>query len=695
VKAVRPAIRVKEETMHRAERPTMKRAGLPLYAATILTLLAALLLPGAASAQWTTTGTNITNSNSGNVGVGTGSNAPASRLEVVNPAGGYVSGNYFQVTGTTADNNNYPGFQLKGGSWATEYPQFKLGNAGLAALLYGGRSATYTNRMGLLLSSEASGNAYASVQKFDGTNTSDLFVVRDSGNVGVGTLTPGYRLHVSGNNTSAGGYPVIKLENTQTGGHSFWLYAGATGTPAAFGLYDETAAKYRFFFDSSGNLGVGTTIPGNALSVQGGASITGALLVDASGSLGSNRVMLGSATQGSGGSMTLTTLNASGSGWNTGLYMNNVGSVGVGTTSPQNPLTIARSGSAPYATRPAYELLQLVDKTDNTPQILFGTAFNGMMLRYTGTDGTATNQRLGVITGGAGEAFVINNNGLVGIGTTGPAYRLDVAGSVNSTGLCLAGDCKTAWSQVGGGSSQWANTGSNIYFNSGSVGVGIATVGNTRLNVQGADSTSANYALFVQNSSNANLLSVRDDGNVGVGTNNPTHKLEVGGDTNVTGNLTVAGTGNITASGAITGATVNATYQDVAEWVPSTQKLSAGTVVVLDTGKTNHVLASTKAYDTGVAGVVSDSPGVILGQGGADKVKVATTGRVKVRVDATRAPIHVGDLLVTSEAEGVAMKSIPVDLGGTQIHRPGTIIGKALEPLEKGTGEILVLLSLQ
>ena len=35
------------------------------------------------------------------------------------------------------------------------------------------------------------------------------------------------------------------------------------------------------------------------------------------------------------------------------------------------------------------------------------------------------------------------------------------------------------------------------------------------------------------------------------------------------------------------------------------------------------------------------------------------------------------------------------DLGGTQIHRPGTIIGKALEPLDKGTGEILVLLSLQ
>jgi hypothetical protein len=74
---------------------------------------------------------------------------------------------------------------------------------------------------------------------------------------------------------------------------------------------------------------------------------------------------------------------------------------------------------------------------------------------------------------------------------------------------------------------------------------------------------------------------------------------------------------------------------------------------------------------------------------------VATTGRVKIKVDATRGPIHIGDLLVTSDVPGMAMKSEPVNIGGVQIHRPGTLIGKALEPLAKGKGEILVLLSLQ
>ena len=62
---------------------------------------------------------------------------------------------------------------------------------------------------------------------------------------------------------------------------------------------------------------------------------------------------------------------------------------------------------------------------------------------------------------------------------------------------------------------------------------------------------------------------------------------------------------------------------------------------------------------------------------------------------ARRQPIKIGDLLVSSGKPGLAMKSRPVRVGGVRLHRPGTIIGKALEPLAKGQGEILVLLSLQ
>ena len=171
-------------------------------------------------------------------------------------------------------------------------------------------------------------------------------------------------------------------------------------------------------------------------------------------------------------------------------------------------------------------------------------------------------------------------------------------------------------------------------------------------------------------------------GNVGVATATPTEKLHVTGNIKVTGSIDVGGN-------------INAKYQDMAEWVESSQELPAGTVVVLHPTKSNQVIASTQSYDSGVAGVISLQPGLALGERGQGRVLVATTGRVKVKVDATNGPINIGDLLVTSEKEGVAMKSVPVEIGGVRIHRPGTLIGKALEPLASGTGEILVLLSLQ
>ena len=57
------------------------------------------------------------------------------------------------------------------------------------------------------------------------------------------------------------------------------------------------------------------------------------------------------------------------------------------------------------------------------------------------------------------------------------------------------------------------------------------------------------------------------------------------------------------------------------------------------------------------------------------------------KVDATEAPIEVGDLLTSSKNPGHAKKATDPKLG--------TIIGKALEPLEKGTGYIAVFVNIQ
>jgi hypothetical protein len=307
----------------------------------------------------------------------------------------------------------------------------------------------------------------------------------------------------------------------------------------------------------------------------------------------------------------------------------------------------------------------------------------------------------------------ITNGGSVGFGTTTPGTFL---GGVSGSGRMLhvvnaADHAQLLLSTSAPGKLATINM---------EVGDAAATKRVFQTRYDGANNLVKSF--FFSESSGAvtqdNVLVLKNDGNVGIGTGAPQHRLDVNGNVTIgsgyTSSTLVPVDGLVVQGGVGIGTStpgaqykldvvgdvrvsgnINAKYQDVAEWVPSTQKLQAGVVVVLDPERPNHVLASTSSYDTAVAGVISERPGIALGEAGDGKALVATTGRVRVKVDATRAPVRIGDLLVTSDTPGVAMKSEPLVVGGRKLHAPGTIIGKALEALDKGTGEILVLLSLQ
>jgi len=293
--------------------------------------------------------------------------------------------------------------------------------------------------------------------------------------------------------------------------------------------------------------------------------------------------------------------------------------------------------------------------------------------------------------GGANEKMRITSAGNVGIGTTSPTFLLDVMGTDNTPFRVRDSNSREYFSTTTRtntyGTTPIVNlVGSRLTIDSDGPEGGNSTilrrmVNNMIINPSDNPGYPGGFMVKGQDGYSIVFIDQHANGNVGIGTLTPSSKLQVVGD--------------VTVSGTVTGGNIVAKYQDIAEWVPARNSMPAGTVVVLDIEKSNQVVASEQAYDTRVAGVISASPGVILGQAAPGKVSVATTGRVRVKVDATRAPIQVGDLLVTSEKQGTAMKSEPIDVGGVKIHRPGTIVGKALEPLANGKGEILVLLTLQ
>ena len=136
---------------------------------------------------------------------------------------------------------------------------------------------------------------------------------------------------------------------------------------------------------------------------------------------------------------------------------------------------------------------------------------------------------------------------------------------------------------------------------------------------------------------------------------------------------------------------------DVAEPFEMTKpdEMEPGTVVVIDEDNAGHLMKSTESYDTRVAGIISGAggvkPGLRLHQEGVMEGDhhVALSGRVYVKADASFGKIKPGDLLTTSSTAGHAMKVKDHD------KARGAILGKAMSRLDKGTGLVLVLVTLQ
>ena len=120
-----------------------------------------------------------------------------------------------------------------------------------------------------------------------------------------------------------------------------------------------------------------------------------------------------------------------------------------------------------------------------------------------------------------------------------------------------------------------------------------------------------------------------------------------------------------------------------------------GDVLAVDTRFGRRLTLATEPYSKRVAGVYSTKPGLLAtphhidDPAIADEVPLAVVGIVPCKASAENGAIVPGDLLVSSSKPGRVMK------GRDRRRMLGAVVGKALEPLPKGTGTILVLVTLQ
>lgn len=284
--------------------------------------------------------------------------------------------------------------------------------------------------------------------------------------------------------------------------------------------------------------------------------------------------------------------------------------------------------------------------------------------------------------------------GQLGIGTTSPVGKLQVSNGdiyISPSHGCYASS-DTGYNAIFGGPDSLAGYiiawGENSTVNPGQV---VSVIGN-------APGKGSGFIVRRRTSTGWDeLFRVdRDTGNVGIGTTTPTATLEVHGSaTNLFAlydpvaptdpKFRVEKTGTVLADGAYYGVGYYTGSADVAERINISEWVEKGDVIEIDPDHPGFFRKSRSPYSIRVAGIISSSPGVVLGNSydsSTDQWKdnrpvLAITGRVPVKATTENGPIQIGDLLVSSSTPGYAMRC------GDLQKAVGAVVGKAMEPLRK------------